>query len=466
MTPSYAALFRSPYRALMTAALGATFLGSLDALMVITALPTAAQDIGGVDLISLAIGATTVTIVITLPVAGAVIDRWGTARSFAIACVLFAAANVMGGLAESMPMVALSRAILGLGAGFMFAVPLGFFALYVPDSLRPRAFGLNAAMWGVSAVIGPALGAALTGSVGWRWVFWINLPLIVVVAWAARMALRSHVQRRPVSEAPLNIVGPTLLAASVLFLLLSARDIVFAAAALPPALLFLWHERRTKVPVFTHRRVSIAVNLTALAGGAAFLGAEVYLPLQLQVGYGEPVGVVALALVLTTLGWTTGSMTSARLDIDPTDQIMIGSTIVFVATLCMAIPSDWAAVPIVAYAFSGLGMGIMSPAMFSVILRDGVEGYEGRSTSSIPLARQIGAGLGTAVAGIVFVTSLSDQAIRLSEREGAHVPAVIGAARHTYLAAALLGLIGVIACRWLRRQREPAIAAGHEQAPA
>ncbi|MDX6591009.1 MAG: hypothetical protein QOJ13_205 [Gaiellales bacterium] len=466
MTPSYAALFRSPYRSLMAAALGATFLGSLDALMVITALPTAAQEIGGVDLISLAIGATTVTIVITLPLAGAVIDRWGTARSFAIACVLFAAANVLGGLAESMPVVALSRAILGLGAGFMFAVPLGFFALYIPDALRPRAFGINAAMWGVSAMIGPALGAALTGSVGWRWVFWINLPLIAAVAWAARMALRSHVQRRPVVDAPLNIVGPTLLALSVLFLLLSARDLLFAAAAVPPALLFLWHERRTSVPVFTHRRVSIAVNVVALAAGAAFLGAEVYLPLQLQVGYGEPVGIVALALVLTTLGWTTGSMTSARFDISPTDQILIGSTIVFVSTLAMAIPSDWAAVPIIAYAFSGLGMGIASPAMFSVVLRDGVEGYEGRSTSSIPLARQIGAGLGTAVAGIVFVASMSDQAMRLSEREGAHVPAVISAARHTYLAAAVLGLIGVIACRWLRRKPESAVAPGHERAAA
>jgi MFS family permease len=71
-----------------------------------------------------------------------------------------------------MPVVAVSRGVLGLGAGFMFAVPLGLFALYVPNELRPRAFGLNAAMWGVSALIGPALGAALTGSVGWRWVFW------------------------------------------------------------------------------------------------------------------------------------------------------------------------------------------------------------------------------------------------------------------------------------------------------
>ena len=190
VTPSYAALFRAPYTALMVAALGATFLGSLDALMVTTALPSAAQDIGGVDLIAVTVGATTVAVAMTFPVAGAVIDREGVGRSFAIACSLFAVANVLGGLAPSMPVIAVSRAILGLGAGFMFAVPLGLFAVSLPDELRPRAFGINAAMWGVSALIGPALGAVLTATVGWRWVFWINLPLIAIVAWSAARALR------------------------------------------------------------------------------------------------------------------------------------------------------------------------------------------------------------------------------------------------------------------------------------
>src|SRR4029078_8781954 len=70
VTPSYAALFRAPYTALMIAALGATFLGSLDALMVTTALPSAAQDIGGVDLIAVTVGATTVAVAMTFPVAG------------------------------------------------------------------------------------------------------------------------------------------------------------------------------------------------------------------------------------------------------------------------------------------------------------------------------------------------------------------------------------------------------------
>jgi hypothetical protein len=298
-------------------------------------------------------------------------------------------------------------------------------------------------------------------------VFWVNLPLIAVVAWAGRLALRGHPPREPAHDpGPLNIVGPALLGATVLFLLLAARDPMFAAAAVLPAAAFLAYERRTPVPVFTHRPVSLAANVAALAAGAAFLGSEVYLPLQLQVGFGEPVGIVALALVLTTLGWTTGSMGAARFSASPGDQILAGTAMVFAATLAMAAPVGGAVVPIVAFAVSGLGMGVASPALFEVVLSDGDEGREGKATSSIPLARQVGAGLGTAISGIVFLGSLSDQAIHAAERKGAYVPAVVPGARHTYIAAALLGAIGLVACHWLRREPRRAVRASADRAAA
>jgi hypothetical protein len=175
---------------------------------------------------------------------------------------------------------------------------------------------------------------------------------------------------------------------------------------------------------------------------------------------------VAVALVLTTLGWTTGSMVAARIGAPPRDQIVLGSLLVFVGTLMMALPAGGVALPIVCYAVSGLGMGIASPALFEVVLADGDAGREGKSTSSIPLARQVGAGLGTAVAGIVFLASLSDQAIRAAERKGAHVPAVVPAARHTYIAAALLSAIGLVACHWLRREPSRAVAPSADRAAA
>jgi MFS family permease len=464
MTASYAALFGHRYRALMVAALGATFLGSLDALMVTTALPTAAQDIGGLDLIAVTVGATSVTVAMTFPVAGTVIDRHGVGRSFAIACSLFALANVIGGLAPSMAVVAVSRAILGAGAGFMFAVPLGLFATSVPDALRPRAFGINAAMWGVSALIGPALGAVLTGTVGWRWVFWINLPMIAGVAWAGRLALRGRPRPAALPAGQLNLLGPALLGSMVAVLLAMARQALPAplllglAAVL--AIAFAAHERRTQTPVFTHTANSLAANVSAFAAGAAFLGAETYLPLQLQVGFGHSVAVVGLALLLCTLGWTTGSMTVARIGGSLRAQVTIGTLLTAAGTLMMAIPGGGAVLPIAAYAVSGLGMGVASPGLFAVVLLDRREGREGQATSSIPLSRQVGSGVGAAIAGIVVASTLTAPQLAAAQHSGAHVPAVIDAARLSYLAVAGLSVLGVIACRWLGGQtRRPALSA-------
>jgi MFS family permease len=221
---------------------------------------------------------------------------------------------------------------------------------------------------------------------------------------------------------------------------------------------FVWYERRAPNPVFTHTPNSIAANLAAFAGGAAFLGAETYLPLQLQVGFHHGVGVVGAALVLCTLGWTSGSMGAARVNASAKAQITLGTTLVVVATFAMAIPAGGAPLVIVGYMFSGLGMGIASPALFAAVLADKVEGREGQATSTIPLTRQVGSGVGAAVAGIVFAAVLSSHQIDASEHVGAHVPAVVGAARQTYVAVALVGLVGVVATRWLRAERPVPVA--------
>jgi hypothetical protein len=143
-------------------------------------------------------------------------------------------------------------------------------------------------------------------------------------------------------------------------------------------------------------------------------------------------------------------MTAARIGARPKHQIALGTTLTVAATFAMAIPAGGAALPIAAYTLSGLGMGIASPALFAAVLADGAEGREGQSTSSIPLARQVGSGMGAAVAGIVFAATLTSGQVSAAERAGAHVPAVVGAARLTYLAAAVVGLLGVAACMWLR----------------
>jgi len=216
--------------------------------------------------------------------------------------------------------------------------------------------------------------------------------------------------------------------------------------------------------VFTHTANSIAANVAAFGAGVAFLGAETYLPLQLQVGFSHGIDLpgytlsgvrlVGVALLLCTLAWTAGSMGAARVNSRPRNQIFLGTALTFAATVVMGVPAGGAAVPMIAYAFSGLGMGIASPALFAAVLADGVEGREGRSTSSIPLTRQVGSGTGAAVAGIVFAAALSAHQVQAAEHSGAHVPAVVHAVRLTFLAASAVSAVGVVACLWLRSDVE------------
>ena len=126
----------------------------------------------------------------------------------------------------------------------------------------------------------------------------------------------------------------------------------------------------------------------------------------------------------------------------------------------MAIPIGGAVLPIAAYAVSGLGMGVASPGMFALVLLDRAEGREGQATSSIPLARQVGSGVGAAVAGIVVASTLTATQFAAAQHSGAHVPAIVHAARLSYLAVAGISVFGVIACRWLGdTQRRPALTA-------
>ena len=90
---------------------------------------------------------------------------------------------MIGGLGPttSLTMIAVARLVQGFGGGLLLSVPPVLWTLYVPHRLQPHAFGLNSAVWGISALIGPPIGALLTGTIGWRFVFWVNLPALALM---------------------------------------------------------------------------------------------------------------------------------------------------------------------------------------------------------------------------------------------------------------------------------------------
>jgi hypothetical protein len=150
------------------------------------------------------------------------------------------------------------------------------------------------------------------------------------------------------------------------------------------------------------------------------------------------------------MAWTVGSMAMARVHLRPRTMIGVGTTLAASGCAVMALPSDGGLLVAVGITVAALGMGIASPGMFLAVV-DGAEGAEGRATSSVPVARTIGGGVGIALAGAVVASVAGRAALDAAERGALSVPAVHDGARAAYLAAAIACALVLPAIALLRR---------------
>ena len=426
-------LFGSPTRALVLAGLGASFLASFDLLIVVSALPSAARDVGDIGNYALAAGAYSVASVVGMPLAGIVNDRIGPLRTLLVGSGVFFAGTVLGGTATSMDQIAAGRLLQGFGGGFLLSVPLVLWTAYLPRHLERYGFAVNAAVWAISAVIGPPTGALLVALVDWRAVFWINLPLLALTLFFASRGFQGRTFT-PHEHARANILGPCLLGAFALGLLLPSP---WPVISIPLALAFLWQETHTDRPLVPRHRSGYATCLIALSAGVAFTGGTTVITLALQAGSGWSVFWASFPLLLSSLTWTIGTGLVTRLDWSLRRIVTVGTAVVAAGTLAMAIPVSGGLAIAIGFTISGFGMGFASPALFPAALSDD-RGREGRDTSAVTTARQLGAGIGAALAGFVLLETVPHAVLRAAENGDAPLPQLHDAAG---LAFGLLGLI-------------------------
>ncbi len=438
--PSYRQLFAPRRRALVLAACGASFLVSFDALMLATALPSAARDLGALERFPLVVGAYAVALVIGLPISGLLIARAGPGRALGAGVALYAAGAVTGALAPTLELVAAGRALAGLGGGMLLAAPPAIYTMALEPPLRRYAFGLNSAVWGLSALLGPLLGSLLVAGAGWRFVFAVELlPLAVTLALA--VAGTRGVSGHAPDTARLAPAGPALLALATVALL------VWPLAAIVPALLFCLHEARSSGPVFPASSAGRRVSTLVAATGVAFMGAQAYVVLDLQSGAGWGVGETAIPLVAATVAWTVGSMAAAPLHLDPDRQLLVGHWLVVIGCAVMALPLAGGLAVATGFTLAGLGMGVQSPAAFLAIAPD----HDPRAAAAVPLARNVGAGIGIALAGVLLTGLAGTDALRAAEAGGV-VPSLHDAAQVVFALAAVV-CVAVLPATAVRRRR-------------
>ncbi|MGH2380108.1 MAG: MFS transporter, partial [Candidatus Limnocylindria bacterium] len=264
--------------------------------MVGTALPVIVADLRGNDVYTWAFTAYLLTATVSGPIYGRLSDIFGRRPVFTLGVATFLAGSLLCGLSQDMAMFIGFRGLQGLGAGAMFPIALAIIGDIFAPSERGKYQGFFGAVFGVCSLVGPALGGILTDSLGWPWIFYLNVPLgalILVVIWRTLPGRHVHGADRQI-----DYLGATLLVAALVPILIGFTNKESAAwtdlhvggligVGLLLAAAFVWAESRARQPIvplslFRIRAFTASVSAMFLAA-TGFFAAIVFLPRWYQV---------------------------------------------------------------------------------------------------------------------------------------------------------------------------------------
>src|SRR5207244_11787003 len=273
-------------RRLITLALFvATFVIALRPSRIAASMPTVIGQIGGIHLYAWVFSAYLLTGTVTVPIYGKLADLFGRKPVFLASVALFLVGSMLCGQAQSMEQLIAFRLLQGLGAVGVLPITQTILGDVLPLEGRARMTGLFSTVWGVSGLLGPAIGGFLTEPRSWPWVFYVNFPLCVLSIVLIAMFLHERIQRRRHS---IDYLGAVALSAAVALLLVGLQTtdnplqqalLYVLAAVLVPV--FVWQERRAPeplVPLWLFRRRAIGVStLGGLLVGFGLYGQSTFL---------------------------------------------------------------------------------------------------------------------------------------------------------------------------------------------
>jgi EmrB/QacA subfamily drug resistance transporter len=422
------------FRQKLLAMLGLCFvliMVALDQTVIGTALPTVVAELNGFDLYAWVGTSYLLTSVISVPIFGKLGDEHGRKPFVIVAIILFTLASMLCGMAQSMLQLVLARALQGIGGGMLVATSFACVPDLFPDTReRLRWQILFSSAFGLANAVGPSLGGYLAEYWGWRWVFFVNLPVGIAslgFVWYFLPRIR-HTDHPPSRMDWLGslLVAMTLGCLQLLVewlpqhkpaLLLIALGSVGAVSCAT----LIWWERRCENPVlplgmFTHRILGPLFALSIMMGFCMF-AIMYYAPLMFQGGFGLSPNQAGLLVTPLAVFITVGSIVNGRIVTrlhSPNVILYVGLSFFWIAA--MALTQTTITTPhvtiVLAMMFGGLGLGLLLPNLTLLVQASTPRTQLGVATAMLQSMRMVGSMLGTALIGSLisslYVSKVND----------------------------------------------------------
>ena len=397
----------------------ALFMVVLDNLVVSTALPVIRVDLGAsIEELEWTVNAYTLTFAVFLLTGAALGDRFGRRRMFVTGIGVFTLASAAAALAPSMDALIAARAVQGLGGALVLPLTLTILSDAFPAERRGVALGIWGAIGGIAIASGPLVGGAVIEGISWQWIFWLNVPVGLLLAPLALARLRESFG----PDKALDLPGLALASGGLLGVVWglvngnsdgwSSPSIVGALAAGSLLLVaFVVWELRTERPMlpmrFFRNRAFSAANAASLAMSFGMFGSIFLLTQFFQTAQGYS----PLEAGLRVLPWTAMPMVVAPIAGALSDRI--GSRPILAVGLSLqAVGLAWIAAVSTAtigygslvgpFIVSGVGMGMFFAPMANVILGSVKPSEEGKASGANNAVREVGGVFGVAVLASVF----------------------------------------------------------------
>src|SRR5690625_3121759 len=409
---------KSNTKLVLTGLLLAMFMAAIDNTIVATAMGTIVSDIGGMDKISWIMSAYIVATMAGMPLFGKLLDMYGRKIFFIAGLMIFLIGSILCGFAVSIEQLIIFRAIQGIGGGAL--MPIAFTIVYdvFPADKRGKMIGLLGAVFGIASVAGPLLGAFITDNFGWGWIFYINVPLGVIVFTLVMIHYKESLQRM---KQKIDWLGAATLLIAILSLMFalemggsqyawgSGMIISLFTSFVVFFGVFCFVEVKAEepiIPFFLFKgRLFASSQILAFLYGATFIILITYLPIYIQSVYGATAMGAGLVLMPLLLGVVGGSA-SGGIFLTKTSfrNLMVLSVITYFAGMLLLStlsPESARSLLTIYMVIVGYGMGFSFSLLPTASLHNLEPQYRGTANSTNQFMRTLGMTIGVTIFGSI-----------------------------------------------------------------